>query len=311
MATMLEAGVPISRVLHVLKRQARGRMGAALERVEERIQRGENLVESMRQESGFPDLMVDMLEVGETSGFLARTLGEAGRYYEFLLSLWRRFLSRIAWPAAQYVVAVAVVALAFTLLAGLGQDMGSPTVVLVLGYGVPLLAASAYFLVVRPLGHTRVVHEALLRIPMAGRVSRSLALARFSLLMHLMSEAGVSLIEALPRAMRGTGNGAFAARSGQAADVVKQGGTLTEALGEAGVFPEDYLAMVAVAEESGKLAERFDWLARQYSERADASLSAATHIVSATIWIMVVVVIVVFIFMFAGNYVSGLKQAMP
>jgi type IV pilus assembly protein PilC len=310
MATMLDAGLPINRVLEVLQRQASGRMAAALGGVAGRIEAGQSLTEGMRAERGFPDLLVDMVEVGEASGTLDCTLAEAGRYYEFVRGLVRRLLSRIAWPVAQYILAVAVVGVAFTILAGLGQPMGNPALVLALGYGLPAVGLLGYFFLLRPLGRQRIFHEALLRMPLVRSASRSLALARFSLLMHLMSEAGVPVLEALPRALRGTGNGAYAARAGKVTAALKQGSTLTEALGQTQLFPEDYLAMVVVAEESGKLTERFDGLARQYAERAEAALSGLTHVLSALIWILVAVVIVGFIFFFASNYISGLQRGM-
>jgi type II secretory pathway component PulF len=308
---MLDAGLPVSRVLQVLQNQATGRMDRALGRMEERIGQGESLAESMRREGGFPDLLVDMVEVGETSGTLGRTLAEAGRYYEFMRELWRNFISRIIWPAAQYVLAVAVLAVTFALLAELGQPLGRPGLVLQLGYGIPLLVVLAYAFVLRPLGQMRPVHEVVLRVPVLRSAWRSLALARFSLLMHLMTEAGVPLLQALPRGLRGTGNAAYAARADRATDAVQGGETLTQALEQAGLFPEDYLAMVAVAEESGKLAERFEWLAREYGERADTALKTVSRVVSALIWVVVAAVIITFVFFLASSYISGLKETMP
>lgn len=311
MATMLDAGLPVTRALTVTGRQAGGGMRSGLARVLKGVEKGSTLAEAMGRERGFPDLLVQLVRVGETSGTLERTIAEAGRYYEFQQQLWRSFLSGIAWPAFQYIIAVAVVAFTFTVLAGLGNAMGDPRMVLGLGYGIPVLVVFLYVFMLRPLGGTRPVHELLLRIPVIRSVSLNLALARLSLLMHLMTEAGVPLMESVREAMRGTANATFDARGDRVARTVECGGSLTDGFAETRLFPREYLEVMAVAEESGKLSERFAWLARHYAERASGSLKALNRVAGVLVWILVAAVIVTFIFKIFSQYVGSLNQALP
>ncbi|MHC4591900.1 MAG: type II secretion system F family protein, partial [Planctomycetota bacterium] len=185
---------------------------------------------------------------------------------------------------------------------------GNSGTILLVGYGAPVALVLAYYAVVRPMGATRPVHEALLRVPIIGRVVRSLALARFSLIMHLMYEAGTPLRDALRRALEGAGNAAFAARA-RVAVATLEGGTLTEALQNTGLFPVEDLNIVAVAEESGKLSERLDWLAAHHADQAEAGLRALVIVTARLIYVAVAVVIIFFIVKFFMRYASALQAA--
>jgi type II secretory pathway component PulF len=200
------------------------------------------------------------------------------------------------------------VAVATYILRVIEGTSGNSGTILLVGYGAPAALVLAYYAVVRPMGATRLVHETLLRVPVIGRVVRSLALARFSLIMHLMYEAGAPLRDALRRALEGTGNAAFAARARAAVGALEHG-TLTEALQNTGLFPLEDLNIVAVAEESGKLSERLDWLAAHHADQAEAGLRALVIVTARLIYVAVAAVIVFFIVKFFMRYAGALQAA--
>ena len=137
MATMLDAGLPVSRMLTVLGRQARGPLGGWLRRAEADIAGGATLTEALGTSGRFPPLFMHLIAAGEQSGTLERTAAELARFYELQQRLWRSFIAGIIWPIGQYVLAIAVMALLLHILASLGQPMGDPVRILMLGYGVP------------------------------------------------------------------------------------------------------------------------------------------------------------------------------
>ncbi|MFO7958957.1 MAG: type II secretion system F family protein [Candidatus Brocadiia bacterium] len=310
LATMLEAGMPMSRSLEVLADQARGRAASVIGTLRDRIEAGSTLSEAMEQSAAFPEFFLRLVEVGETGGALDEVLAELGRFYTFRRSMRREFLARILFPVIEYVVGVGVVTFALYVLGRLGADLGSPFWVALLGYGVPVGGILAYQFVLKPLAGTRRFHEIALRLPVLGGISRALALARFSRVMHLTLEAGVPITEGVERAMEVTGNGAFAARAERVRRAIDVGATLTGALREAGVFPPQYTEIVEVAEESGMLSRRFDWLADHHAEQARYAMRAVVSVISKVIWVAVAVVMIVFIFRLFVYYRGALQGAM-
>ncbi|MFO8006918.1 MAG: type II secretion system F family protein [Candidatus Brocadiia bacterium] len=311
LATMLDAGVPLVRALDVVATQSRGRVSAVAGRIRASVEGGDTLAEAMARTRAFPDLFLRLTGVGEASGTLDRTFAEVARLYEFQGELVRGFLARVALPAIEYIAAIAIVALVYYILNLLGVPAGRPTTVLLLGYGVPVGLILAYVMASRLLGGTRPLHEILLRIPVLGKVFRNIALARFSLVMELASEAGIRVTEGLECALRATGNAAFSARSGPAVAVIEEGEDLTSALRRAGLFPWEYLEIVRIAEESGTLAKRFEWLAQEYADRARTALRVLVAVLARLIWLGVAAVIIINIFRLFSLYADRLGRLAP
>jgi len=310
LATMLEAGMPMSRALDVLADQARGRAASVIGALGDRIDGGATLSEAMEEGGAFPDFFVRLVEVGEAGGALDEVLAELGELYTFRRSMRREFLARILFPALEYVVGVGVVTFALYVLRRLGAELGSPLWVAAFGYGIPLGIILAYRFLLKPLAGTRPFHEVALRLPVVGGVFQALALARFSRVMHLTLEAGMPITEGVERAMEVTENGAFVARAGGVRGAIDAGATLAGALREAGLFPPQYTEIVEVAEESGMLSRRFDWLADHHAERVRFAMGALVSVLSKVIWAVVAVVMIVFIFRLFTYYQGAIQGAM-
>lgn len=311
LGTMLDAGLPVSRALGVLGSEShRDWTRGALQRVQSRVDGGSTLAEAFEAEKRFPRLFVQLVAVGEESGTLDRTLGELARFYEFQRRLRRNLVAYLALPVLYYVVAVAVISLATHIIISVIEG-GPPKLFLYLcvGYGTPVVLIAVYFLLLKPLGGTRFCHEVLLRVPLVGGGVRALALARFSLVMYLMSESAVPVTQALIRSFEATNNSAFAARGDAAAAAIDGGATLTDALADTGLFPRDYMEAIQVAEESGKLSERLDWLASHYADKAEFALRALAAVFAKLVYVIVAAIIVFFIFRFFARYAGVLGGA--
>jgi type II secretory pathway component PulF len=68
------------------------------------------------------------------------------------------------------------------------------------------------------------------------------------------------------------------------------------------------MAVIAVAEESGKLTDRLQWLADHHTEQADFALRALSRVLAWVIWICVAGVMVYYIFHFFLQYVSEIQR---
>ena len=92
-----------------------------------------------------------------------------------------------------------------------------------------------------------------LKIPGAGRIYLSLALARFTRILGTMLANGIPILQALRIAKDSTGNKVLAEAIEQSAENVKGGDSLATPLIQCKYFPRDIVEMVAVGEESNQL----------------------------------------------------------
>ncbi len=310
-ATMLDAGLPVVRTLDVLAGQARGGFARAIGRVRDGIEAGEGLAEAFARTGKFPSLFVELVSVGEESGALEATMARLTRHYELQQRLRRDLLRRMVVPVIYYVIAVAVVSVAAWIIATIRDEPTQLARHLLIGYGAPLALVAAYVFVVRPLGATRAVHEVLLRVPLLNTAARSLALARFSMVMELMLQSAVPVHVAVERACNATGNAAFAARGARAGEMIQQGSTLTEALAATGLFPPTDLNIIDVAEQSGTLTERFAWLSEHHADRAERAMAALVAGLGWLIYATVALIIIYFIFRIFTGYAGQLQRLAP
>jgi type IV pilus assembly protein PilC len=309
LATMLEAGLPVSRALEVLTKQARSAHRRMLLRARSAIERGDSLAEAFGRTRAFPPLFLRMVEVGEASGSVDAVLAQMAGFYDFQRRLWLSFLGQIALPGLQYVAAIGVVAVALYIMQLFGTHAGDPVTIVLLGYGMPAAAIAAYVLLGRYASGARFVHELVLAVPVVGGIARSLAIARFSFVLQLTIGAGVPISECLRRAFESTGNAAFLARYGRARAAMDAGEDLTTSLSRTRLFPLEFTEMVHVAEQAGKLVERFRALSGQYAERARLGLRALGQIAARVVWLGVAAVTIYFIFRMFARYAAALQGA--
>ncbi len=326
LSTMLRSGVSIQKAFGLAHGKAgEFRCRRALDGVRDRVSRGDQVAEAMRdQEGAFPELMIDMVEVAEKTGALPEVLLSLSGHYENNLRLKREFYGTIAWPVFQLIVAILIVAFLIFIL-GIIQNPGMPNVdVLGLGltgargamiwlactFGTLAAIVIGYQLIKTSLFGAKFLDPLLLWIPVVGNCLRSFAIARFSWAFALTQQAGMPIEESIKSSLRATSNGAFVAAAEPIWRTVKEGGELTEALDASGLFPSDYLHMVEVAERSGTVPEMLDHLSPQFEDQARRSLRTLAAVCGWGIWLLVAGFIIVLIFSIVLRmYINPLSEA--
>src|SRR5262249_47761861 len=102
-------------------------------------------------------------------------------------------------------------------------------------------------------GPKRLLRPLFFGLPGRARVPEAFARARFSIALEVTMDTALAIARALRLSLQATGNAAFVDRTPPIVEAVKSGEELTVALSRGQVFPADFLNMVAVGEEGGKL----------------------------------------------------------
>lgn len=326
LSTLLGSGVPILRAFDIAARKSfDARTRGAFAEIASRLREGAEIATAMtEQDRAFPELARDMVAVAEQSGALPEVLGALADHYENNVRLRRQFVSAITWPALQFIAAVLIIGLVILILGAIaGSRGGEPMDVTGLGLSGPSGALIwlcltfgsvgglilAYALATRSLEGKRYVDPWLMRIPVVGSCMRSFAIARFSWAYYLTQQTGMPIRHSLELSLRATGNGAFTREIQRVCFFVEQGDELSVALAESGLFPEEYLQMVSVAETSGTVPEMLHRMSPQFEEAARRSLERLTAALGWTIWAMVATFIIYLIFRIALSYVAMIDDA--
>jgi general secretion pathway protein F len=275
MAVLLNAGLPLDRsmqiILEVTKKPA---LRAMIEQIWRDMQAGKSLSEALSRHRVFSPLYVSLVKAGEAGGFLELTFQRLGEYLTGLKELKNHVITALIYPMILGLVGglsiilmlIFVVPRFEVFFQEMGQGLFWSTQILVqLSYLVRtywwaglLLAAILGFGVWHfwqsQKGHVWV-DRLKLRTPVVGNLSRNLASAFFAKTLGTLLTNGVPLINALQVVTNTLPNRYMSQVLNGILVEVKRGQPLSKLLKKTNIFPEFFLHMVAVGEETGRLPD--------------------------------------------------------
>lgn len=308
---MLQAGLPLPKAIGTLRNASANRaFRRALTRVLEVLQRGESLSAGLAVTGRWlPGFDSALLAAGEQSGRLDECCLILSDYYRERAQMIREVISQMAYPMLIVFFAVAVFPPAqLRLLVWEGDVMGFLRPKLLLLGGI-----AGVLLVILYLGQGRrgerwrAIWESLLDpIPVLGRARRALALARTSLALESLLNAGVNVIQAWDLAAGASGSPRLRRAAVRACSDMQAGATPGEAIAGTGVFPEGFLSMYLSGEVSGRLDESLRYLRQRYHDEGRRRFKELAIWVPRLIYIGIVLLIGLFIIQFWTGYFDTL-----
>jgi type IV pilus assembly protein PilC len=312
-ASMTSSGLTMLRALGILEDQTvRPKLKAALTQVRVDVQEGTSLSTAMsRHPDQFPTLMVNMINAGETGGFLDDALARIAKMYESDATLRAKIKSALTYP---------VIVLIFSLLMGtgvilfivpifekmfkqLGGKLPLPTQILVdlshnMYWLLPLVIVSSivglrwYRRQIRTSYEFRLRTDKIkVRLPVFGPLFTKLAISRWARNLGTLMSVGVPIIQALDIVGGTSGNALISAAMNDVRDAVRTGSTLSGPLANHPIFPAMVVQMLEVGEETGRTSEMLDRVADYYDQEVETATDALTSALEPMLVVLMGVVI--------------------
>ena len=130
-----------------------------------------------------------------------------------------------------------------------------------------------------------------LRLPVMGRVQRTIAVGRFTRTLGSLTKGGIAILEALQVVRDTLGNELLGRAIDRVAQEVKTGAPLADPLDESGYFPPLLVQIVSVGEQTGKLDELLLGAAETFENEADTAISRFMSVLPALLVLLLAVVI--------------------
>lgn len=297
LSSLLAAGVPLSRALVILQKEAANPAAKAKwKEIHDSVVDGTSLASAMaKSPETFPRVYVAMVEAGETGGFLDVVLGQIADFQAREKELRAKVMTALLYPTILLFLATCVLVflLVFfiprfqSIFSGFGAQLPWLTQMIVSAsdilraYGLLILlgAGIAVFLIrtwiVSPNGR-RAWEGLILKLPAVGPLVAQFAMARFCRMLGTLLGAGVPLISGLNVARRSIGNQILVDAVANSIDRVKEGKPLGPSLSDCGsLFSGSVLEMISVAEESGRLDQELVRIANVTEGDLDRQLKTA------------------------------------
>jgi MSHA biogenesis protein MshG len=274
MYSLTKAGVPLLRALRGMTESAcKPIMAETLLAVLDDLESGHDLSSALRRHPKiFPALLVNMIQVGESSGRLDDSFNEVATYLTREKQTADQIKAALRYPSFVLVaisVAIAIITLfvipAFEkLFKGQGAQLPLPTRIIL---GISNFAVSWWWAIgialiagyfgwrawVRTEQGELIWDRFKLRLPVVGSIIHRAILVRFARGFAMGYSAGVPLIQSLNLTAQAVGNRFVQQRLGKLRRGVEHGDTLTRSAAASEMFTPLVLQMLAVGEETGSV----------------------------------------------------------
>jgi type II secretory pathway component PulF len=297
LSSLLAAGVPLSRALVILCKEASNPFAAIKwKAIYDSVVDGNSLADSMAtMPETFPRVYVAMVAAGETGGFLDLVLAQIAEFQVREKDLKSKVKAAMLYPAILFVLAIAVLIVLMTvfipkfqtMFEGFGAQLPLLTRMIVAvshwvrSYGI---FTAVGLLVIGFWARNWVASEngrrawegIIVRMPVIGPLLSQFAMARFCRMLGTLLNAGVPLVQALNVARRSIGNQILVDAVSNSIERVKEGAQLGASLSDChSLFPGSVLEMISVGEESGKLDQELVRIAGVTEGDLDRDLKTA------------------------------------
>ena len=321
-ATMLRAGLPVLNTLNMLDEQTKApNMKKIIVTIRKDLEAGNALSKCFSNHPKiFDTVVVNLIKAGEASGKLDTFLQKIVISLEKREKIKSQIKSALFYPGVLLSVAILVtifmlikvVPVFVKMYEGMGVDVPGSTAAIMAasdfmrsasGGGLSLVIFIVSIIGLRYLIKTNYKirkgwHQFTLKIPVFGNLIQKSILAKVSLVMGNLSQAGVDLLESIDIAKSVTSNTVVIEALENVKKGVFSGETLTKLFAKEKIFPTTFSQLISVGEQTGSLDEMFGSVASYYEEEFDTAVANLASLIEP---IMIV---------FMGITIGGLMIAM-
>ena len=314
LAGMLTSGITLIQAAELLRgAPPSGAFRLHLSRVIDDLKQGSTFAEAVAARRGWlPSFDIALLAAGEKSGRLDTCCERLSTYYQERAKLLRSMLSDLAYPA--FLVLLVLLIFPPSALTNLVKegDLGGFLVPKITTLAV-FAAAGAVILFLNASGRSpgfRSRWEAGLHaIPVLGRARRSMALARLSLSLEALLNAGVDVLKSWELSAAASGSPALERATGKALVRMAGGETPGEAITTTGVFPPKFLSVYRSGELSGRVDQSLQYLHKDFADESARLYKRLAEWTPRLVFLIVAALIGYYVVTFWVGYFGGMVDA--
>lgn len=319
LATLIEAGLPLSQSLHTILEQTQSpKMRDVVQEVIVSIEGGHTLVDSFaKHPQVFDKVYLALIRAGEISGTLDKALKRVANQQEKDAESIRKIRGAMYYPAIVMVVILAVVVFMMVTIVpqvaklydGLGKELPFLTAALVATSNfivefwwlvIIVGVIATYFLrqYMRTDSGIRFADRMKLNAPLLKGLFRKLYMARFTRTGETLLSTGVPMLDMLNISAESVNNTFVANSIHNAEEQVKGGVALSKAIRD-----QDYIEllipqMIKIGEQSGQIDQMLGKVAKVYEDELDEQIKAISTIIEPVLMVVMAI--------FAGGIVMAI-----
>lgn len=305
LATLVNAGVPLTRSLSTLQTQTESAMlKKQLAQVVKKVESGTALGDALAEHpKTFSSIYVNMVRAGEEGGILDEVLKRLAIQQEKDAAIRGKIKSAMTYPAvistitfvAFFFLMTTIVPKIADIIVSLGGTKDSLPIYTKVLLSISTVMKTPVFIAAAVIGlplllfvfkkYTKTEkgryqwHIIVLKLPIVKTLVTKVAIARFARTFSSLMGAGVSIVDAINTTAGAIGNAVIEKELLESAKAVQSGEQLSAHLEKSKHFPPLVKQMLAVGEETGQTDEILLKVAEFYEEEVDTFVGALSSII--------------------------------
>lgn len=307
LSTMINAGLPITEALLILRSQTKKSMQAIVAQLLADVEAGESFSAALgKHPKVFGKTYIALVKSGEIGGVLDAVLLRLADNLEKQQEFGSKVKGALIYPVIIVVgmIIVSMVMMVFVipkllgLYADFNADLPLPTKILI---GVSGFFVKYWFIALILLGiglyvlrlykatpeGRRKIDELIFKIPVYGELQRQIILTELTRTLSMMVGAGVSILEGLHITSEVVGNTVISDALIDASNQVEKGFPVAFAFSKhPEAFPFILSQMIAVGEETGKMDEVLTKISRIFEVESDEKVKGLTAAIEPIVMVI-------------------------
>ncbi len=307
LSTMINAGLPITEALLVLRSQSKGPMQTIVAQILADVEAGESLSASMEKHNKiFSRTYIALVKSGEVGGVMDTVLSRLADTLEKQQEFNGKVKGALIYPAiivvgmviVSFIMMIFVIPRLTSLYSEFGATLPLPTRILI---GISSFMVNYWFLVVGAFGigvymfslyrktaqGRRQTDEWIFKIPVFGDLQRQVIMTELTRTMSLMVGSGVPILEALNITAEVVANSLISDALKDAAKQVEKGFPIAFSFSRhPEAFPFLLSQMIAVGEETGKMDEVLQKISHIFEVESDEKVKGLTAAIEPLVMVL-------------------------
>lgn len=301
LASMIEAGLPVTRALAVMEKQAKNKkLKQVLLDLNNDIAKGKSLSDSMKEKTDtFSQLFISMVKAGEESGNLAGSLNVVSIQMEKTYQLTKKIRGALMYPAVIFTIMLIIGVLMLVYMVptltstftGLGVKLPASTQLIItvsdflrnhylLTFGGVVGVIAFLIAFSRSAMGKKFFDYVILRIPIVGGIVKETNAARTARTLSSLLSSDIDIVVAIGVTHDVLQNTYYRAVLEKAQVVIQKGEPISMVFIEhENLYPIFVGEMISVGEETGKMADMLMGVATFYEDEVDQKTKDMSSII--------------------------------
>lgn len=315
MGILLQSGCEITKIFNILKSESNIKIKSIFNKILNHLQKGNSITESFQESKSFSNFFISMIKAGEISGNLDKAMSDLSDYYDKEHKLKSKVTLILIYPII--LVLLSMASMTFILffivpnfeiifennginppimtkiLINISKFTRENYILIVTSFLISLFSINYY--INRNENGIALKNNLKLKIPIIKDINKLIITSKFCRSFSILIESGIQIIDAINIASKVIDNEIIYKRLKIAKDYITKGDSISSSLNKAEVFPELFISMVSIGEESGRLDSSLSIINEFYENELDTKIQQFIKIIEPVITAIIGIIVGIFV----------------